>query len=569
MLYNPVMLIKFIFTKHRSIIAMACLSFLMNTIAFGQNPFDILITEIMADPTPTHGLPEIEYIEIYNTTNQEISLNGLILEYQTSTVDFPNENISPGEYLIICRSNNVTILEPYGRVVGLSKFSLLNAGALLRLVNKEGGLIHQVNYSSEWYTVGKDQGYALELKDLNSACKDFGNWASSEADAGGTPGLENSIRSMVSDLEGPNLLSTNEIDSLTVELTFNEGINTSELSNISLATSLNITEVKFSESLNNTLIIKFLEPLPRNRVVSVEIDGIQDCLGNLADVQSFTVGSLPEAVKGQLVLTEVLFNPFSGGADFVEIYNTTSEEINIKGLKLARRNSLGEIDDVKEIAEYNLALQPKQVFCFTESLHAQIDNYPKAKESNIIVTKDIPSYPNEMGEVILLGKSGLVLDSVIYNVSMHDASIDNPDGVSLERFGLQDIEISKWVSSSSFDNYASPGYLATLDNINDGIEMLITPKVFTPDSDGINDEVAIKITVSKPGNLSAAIYDINGKEVKILSNNAYINSVAEYYWDGTQGSKEIGNVGYYIVVIQHVTENEHLQIKDTIVLGEK
>ena len=560
---------NFICPKLKILFAFFCTLFLQSTHTFGQNPYDIIITEIMADPTPSHGLPEKEYIELYNSTNQEISLKGIILEYQTSTVEFPEGSILPEEYLIVCRSNNVSFLEPYGKVIGLSKFSLLNGGAHLRLLNKEGEVIHQVAYSADWYTTGKDQGYALEIKDLNSACKEFGNWASSEAEVGGSPGKVNSIASVVNDTTGPLILQTNEKDDYTVHLIFDESISSGSVENIMLSSSIGIASIRFSDSLQNMLVIQFQESIPKNNIVSIEIDGVEDCLGNLADIQTFSVGSLPEPIKGQLILSEVLFDPYSGGADFVELYNASGGAINLKGLKLGRRNSIAEIVDIKEIATTSLNIQPNEVLCFTESPQAQLDNYPKANQEHIITVQDIPSYPNESGEVILLSKSGSVLDSLIYNANMHHAAIDNPDGVSLERIGLEDVNSSIWVSGSSADNYATPGYLNFSDSNSKDLNVSISPKIFTPDGDGVDDQVKIAISTPRPGNLTATIFDMNGKEVKILSNNAYINSVAEYYWDGTVGSKSTGNTGYYILILQHVVENELIQYKDVFVLGEK
>jgi len=48
--------------------------------------FSILITEVFPDPTPVVGLPEVEFIELYNNTNATISLNNWTL---SDPSDFP------------------------------------------------------------------------------------------------------------------------------------------------------------------------------------------------------------------------------------------------------------------------------------------------------------------------------------------------------------------------------------------------------------------------------------------------------------------------------------------------
>lgn len=38
---------------------------------------DLLINEFLADPSPSIGLPEVEFIELINTTHKKLNLQGL------------------------------------------------------------------------------------------------------------------------------------------------------------------------------------------------------------------------------------------------------------------------------------------------------------------------------------------------------------------------------------------------------------------------------------------------------------------------------------------------------------
>jgi hypothetical protein len=37
---------------------------------------DLIITEVLADPSPQLGLPPVEYVEIYNRSSQPVNLDG-------------------------------------------------------------------------------------------------------------------------------------------------------------------------------------------------------------------------------------------------------------------------------------------------------------------------------------------------------------------------------------------------------------------------------------------------------------------------------------------------------------
>ena len=62
---------------------------------------DLIITEIFADPSPQIGLPDFEYIEIFNRSANPIDMNGWKLADATTTATFASHIILPGEYWIV------------------------------------------------------------------------------------------------------------------------------------------------------------------------------------------------------------------------------------------------------------------------------------------------------------------------------------------------------------------------------------------------------------------------------------------------------------------------------------
>ncbi|NCP46252.1 MAG: hypothetical protein GW818_07520, partial [Flavobacteriales bacterium] len=81
-----------------------------NTYNFGigNSPleFEVVITELFPDYEPSIGLPEQEYLELFNNTNKIINLAGCFISDLSTTAQITNGKILPGEYIIIC-SNSV------------------------------------------------------------------------------------------------------------------------------------------------------------------------------------------------------------------------------------------------------------------------------------------------------------------------------------------------------------------------------------------------------------------------------------------------------------------------------
>lgn len=106
--------------------------------------FDILINEIMADPTPAVALPAVEFIELYNRSSKVLDLQGFGFSSGGAPQIFPNYQMLPGSYLIVCDDSNTALFSAYGNVLGLATFpALTNDGDDLTLTDAVGNSIHR------------------------------------------------------------------------------------------------------------------------------------------------------------------------------------------------------------------------------------------------------------------------------------------------------------------------------------------------------------------------------------------------------------------------------------------
>src|SRR5690606_29879627 len=169
---------------------------------------DVVINEIMPDPTPIIGLPEAEFIELYNRSDKTFELTNWLISDKTSSARLNTGHILPGEYVILCSPSDSSTFARYGQVIPVSGFpSLNNDSDDLYLKNEFDEVVDEVLYTKNWYksSLRSDGGYALEMIDTSNPCSSEENWKVSEHPDGGTPGKINSIQSSKPDNTGPKL----------------------------------------------------------------------------------------------------------------------------------------------------------------------------------------------------------------------------------------------------------------------------------------------------------------------------------------------------------------------------
>src|SRR5436190_1726499 len=210
------------------IIHLLLASFLLPVSLAAQNRYDVVIDEIMADPTPQIGLPNNEWLELKNTTTNPINLqNWRIGDATSQSGPLPNFILQPDSFVIVCTGSTVAAMSAFGTTISVTSFpSLDNDGDQLFLKAANGKTIHAVNYSSSWYQneVKKDGGWTLEMIDTKSPCVGSINWKASISATGGTPGKKNSVDAVNNDQTPPQLKRAYTIDNTTIILVFDEPV---------------------------------------------------------------------------------------------------------------------------------------------------------------------------------------------------------------------------------------------------------------------------------------------------------------------------------------------------------
>ena len=569
--------------RYRRIALVLVFSIPILTKAQTANRFDVVITEIMADPTPAVNLPNAEYVEIKNASATAFNLYGWKLADASSVGTINTSFILQADSIaILCSTSNVATFSAFGRTIGLSSFpSLDNDGDLLCLRSPQGRTIHAVSYSLDWYQneVKKDGGWSLEMVDPKNPCGGKDNWKASTDASGGTPGKKNSVDGVNNDATAPQLIRSYSLDSITVVLLFDEPLDSlagTVVSNYSITNNIAIASAAPQAPLFNCVVLKTATPLLRQTVYTVTVSNLKDCKGNLLSINSkVKAGYAEEALPTDLVINEILFNPRPGAYDYVELYNRSNKIVDANKLYIANRNSTGALSSIKKLSEIPFYLFPGDHVVVTEDAASLQHEYLVQHPENVLVVSTLPSFPDDKGTVVITNSQGGVVDEVCYSEKWQFALMNNDEGVALERIAPGDSsqKRSNWHSAASTAGFGTPTYknsqFKQTNAINAAID--ISPKVFSPDNDGHDDVATIAYQVNEPGYVAnVSIFDANGRMVRYLAKNSLLGLKGSWNWDGVNENGQRLAMGTYIVFTEIFNlQGRKQQFKNTVVLARK
>ncbi len=514
---------------------------------------DVTISEIMFDPTPSVGLPEVEYLELYNRIADTLSIGGWTVWVNGKLWKCSPAKVSPKGYLAISSVSGAGVLGVYGNVVGATGFDgLPNAKGDVAILNSQAKVIATSYYCDRFLaSEGITGGKSLEKRDINSFAEGVECWASSKDSKGGTPGAVNSVSEKVVDVTPPEVeqLFCEEPNLLTI--TFNEPIVVGPSFAILPDGIDEKVFYRFNPLEPRKLSIRLSSDLSRSSCRSLFLTDVADYSGNKLTSEIVLALSNPP-VKGDLLINEVLFNPVGDCSDYVEIVNASAKPIDLSGIVICRRNAEGKLDEVKRITDRYDILQPKAyaLACSTPEIIAL--RYSRCSTACFKKVASMPSYPNDAGVVVIADTALNVIDELVYSEKMHFKMLPTFEGVSLERVGITD---SRWQSAAKQAGYGTPGVANSQQLILESSTSQVTlaSTIISPDGDGVNDYLAISYQLEKPGTMAAVdIFTSGGALVKTLCRNELLGTVGTIVWDGvTNGGLRVSR-GIYIAIVKLV-----------------
>ncbi len=319
------------------------LFFLMSSFVFAQNPGDIVITEIMQNPSAvsdTNG----EYVEVYNSTGSPIDLNGWILSdagTDTHTIT-GSVVVAPGGYAVLGRDANpgtnggVTVDYQY------ATFFLSNSGDEVILTAPSTTIIDQVFYDGgPAFPDPSGASMNLDPTTLNHVDNDTGtNWCVSTSAYGagdlGTPGSANDACGPTCqlNLQGDTAtcdMITGGVDPYTATLDFSGGGTSTYV--ITTNPVVTVTGDDPTTMASGTITFSGIDE-GTDLMITIDDLGVGGVCNLMRTINSPACIPATCSNPGDIIITEIMQNPsavFDSDGEYFEVYNTTAGAIDMAG----------------------------------------------------------------------------------------------------------------------------------------------------------------------------------------------------------------------------------------------
>lgn len=531
----------------------------------------ILINEILFDPEPSAGLPDYEFIELYNQNKFSVQVQGFCVSDKTSMTCIKDTfSMQAESYLILCPPESKFQYDEFGNALSLDPWPTLNnSGDDLRLISNSGIILHKVSYSESWHdSPYPADGYSLEMIMPEYWCLDNENWATSAAQTGGTPGRKNAVFSGDYFPEALKIIDL-EYTRNRLKVVFNRNIFKIE----SWPFKIDNDPIPGFRISNDSLFIEFPYLLKINQKYLIDLSGIEDCLGQVLPNPNLEIIVPGDSKRGDLIINEVLFNPGHSGTDFIELFNNSENYLELKNFIVSFQGLEQNQPTSFQVSENSRIILPGGYLVLTGDTFKLYTRHPNTIKRNTLQVKRFPNLTNQGGN-LKLTLNDRIMETCFYSPDFHNPLLLDQEEVSLERIFPDALATNKenWTSASTNSGYATPGYAnSQLSQKLNKEDIIIDPKIFSPNGDGENDQVFVKYQLPGPGWMAKVnIFDKKGRLIKTLNSLTISGTRGYFSWNGQKEDGSIAPMGIYIALIEFFSlEGETRKFRETITIGGK
>jgi len=515
---------------------------------------DVVISEIMADPSPPLKLPAREYLEITNRTSDSLFLGGWLLIATNDTAFLPKSWIRPGEYIILCSASGKAEFSSYGRVICPPSFPALNdGGEIIALRDAGGSLIYAVSYTPEFFNDGlrAGGGWSVELTDLTNPFNEPEAWRASVDPSGGTPGRGNSSETLTEDLKCPEVIAVWPVVPDKLKVLFDETVVKYEGAKWLVDGTETFPAIS-DDIADRAVLIPLKEALQPGTFTSLLIPSeVTDFAGNRPCVTELKTGLPSDPSAGEILFNELLFDPATGCKDYIELYNNSDLVFDLSQLFLAN----GSNAPVIPVSSIPRQLLPRDYVALTTDRESVADNYRCSGIQSVFEIAVLPSMPDDQGSLVLYDHGLNIIDRVDYSSSMHLLFLSGTEGIALEKVapGLPSGIPGNWHSASEGCGWGTPGMenSTSLDPADESRGMTLSSSRVSPDCDGFEDVVSVDVFPGGSENvITVIVFSDRGYIVRRLAERFAAGEGARFVWDGTSDAGARLPAGLYMIIAE-------------------
>lgn len=350
-------------------------------------------------------------------------------------------------------------------------------------------------------------------------------------------------------------ISQNQLD-----IYFNEGLDTASANtetNYSVNNGIGNPSSAIRDAGNTALVrLSFSLNFPSAVWNTLTATGVKDLSGNTmaSGSENFIFYFTEPAAASDMVINEVLFDPYTNGVEWAEIYNRSDKIIDLKEISICNIDAGGMFSNIKQIAAEGFLMFPKNYLVLSKDQSAIKAQYNTPNTNGFIDFSSFITLNNDSAYIVLINSAQTVIDKLHYHSEWHLPLLNNTKGISLERINYDNPsqDETNWHSAAENVGGATPAYKnSQYTNGEGGSEITISPEVFSPDNDGYNDVLTISYAFDFAGMIgNVQIYDSRGRLEKALVRNELLATSGTFFWDGINDDKLKARIGIYVVYFE-------------------
>ncbi|MBK7379274.1 MAG: lamin tail domain-containing protein [Ignavibacteriales bacterium] len=476
----------------------------INAVNINEIRNDIVINEIMYAPDS----PEPEWIELFNQSNKIIDLKNYQLSDNSDTTKIISQStiLNPSEYFVIADDSLLLNIYNITSQLVVKSFSAFNnTGDKIILLDSLDRVIDSLEYSDNW---GGSEGNSLERINAEFSSTDSSNWKTSSSRLGATPGFINSVTRKDFDIEASDILFTPAFPQIGENVTasikiknigknpadfsflFYEDTNLDSIPDLLLETKSGFN-LPAGDSSNIPINYSILN-LESKRAFFIRAIFIfdQDTTNNF-----FYKAIAPGFPPLTILINEIMYSPLGGEPEWIEIYNTSEDTINLNSWSVAdvlTTSSSALINNDFFVAgkSYSVITEDTSIFNFHRVIPSKVYQL------------SLPSFNNDADGVVLRDNRGAAIDSVFYS-----SDWGGTGGYSLERisFDAPSNLFTNWNSSIDIET-STPGRINSLTPKQ--FDLSIISMLFNPKYPTEGEDVFINAQIRNNGSSAAQNFNL-------------------------------------------------------------